>query len=54
MYHDFDWLLALPEALASRYHNEMTQFEEERTMPHLSTAERIGRKIGIKEGRVEG
>jgi len=52
--HDFDWLLALPDPLALRYHTTMTQFEEERAMPHLSTAERIGRDIGRKEGREEG
>ncbi len=54
LYHDFDWLLALPERLAGRYHREMTAFEEKRTMPHLTTAERIGRKEGRKEGIVEG
>lgn len=54
LYHDFDWLLALPDPLAIRYHTKMTQFEEERAMPHLSTAERIGRKLGRKEGREVG
>jgi hypothetical protein len=54
LYHDFDWLLALPDALASRYHITMQKFEEEREMPHLSTAERIGRKKGREEGRDEG
>ena len=33
--HDFDWLLALPETLARRYHRAMTRFEEEQAMPHL-------------------
>jgi hypothetical protein len=54
LYHDFDWLLALPEPLATRFHGTMTQFEEEKEMPHLSTAERVGRRIGRKEGREEG
>lgn len=52
--HDFDWLLALPDPLANRYYQSMTTFEEEKSMPHLSTAERIGRREGRKEGRVEG
>jgi hypothetical protein len=52
--HDFDWLLVLPDPLALRYHTTMTEFEEERGMPHLSTAERIGRNIGRKEGKLEG
>jgi hypothetical protein len=47
--HDFDWLLALPEMLAHRYHEGMTQFEEERDVRHLSTAERIGEKNGRRE-----
>ena len=54
LYHDFDWLLALPDGLATDYHTKMTQFEEGRVMPHLSTAERIGRRIGREEGREEG
>ena len=53
LYHDFDWLLALPDALETRYHNTMTKFEEARTMPHLTTAERIGRKIGREEGALQ-
>ena len=52
--HDFDWLLALPEPLALRYHNTMTRFEEEKEMPHLTTSEKIGRKIGMKIGLEEG
>ncbi len=47
--HDFDWLLSLPEPLAMRFHTTMTQFEEKREMPHLSTAERIGRREGRRE-----
>jgi hypothetical protein len=49
LYHDFDWLFALPETLATRYHQEMTRFEEERAMSHLTTAERIGRQEGRRE-----
>ena len=54
LYHDFDWLLALPEPLALRYHKTMVQFEEEREMPHMTTAERIGMKKGVVIGREEG
>jgi len=39
LYHDFDWLLALPESWEVRYHKTMVEFEEERDMPHLTTAE---------------
>jgi hypothetical protein len=48
LYHDFDWLLALPETLETRYHQVMSVFEEERTMQHMSTAERIGQKEGMR------
>ena len=54
LYHDFDWLLALPERLASRYHQEMVQFEEKQSMTHLSTAERIGLERGEAIGRERG
>lgn len=39
---DIDWMLALPDPLALRYHRSMTQFEEKGDMAHQSTAERIG------------
>jgi predicted transposase YdaD len=32
----------------------MTKFEEDRTVKHLSTAERIGRADGLREGKAEG
>ncbi len=51
--HDFDWLLALPEPLEANYYQQMVRFEEERAMPHMSTAERIGHKRGREEGRME-
>lgn len=54
LYHDFDWLLTLPDNLASVYHKEMTHFEEKRIMPHLTTAERIGRRDGLRDGRKAG
>ena len=52
--HDFDWLLALPADMEIAYYSEMTEFEEKREMPHLSTPERIGLKKGLQQGREEG
>ena len=29
VYHDFEWLLVLPEIVVNRYHKTMTTFEDQ-------------------------
>jgi len=42
------------QRFAVRYHETMVRFEEEREMPHMTTAERNGMKKGVVIGRDEG
>ena len=54
LYRFIDWVMILPERLENKFWEELKQFEEEQTMPYLTTGERIGYKRGKQEGRVEG
>ena len=54
LYKFIDWLVALPEDLGRRFHEEIIKYEEERKMPYITTAERIGIEKGIKQGIKEG
>ena len=53
-----DWLLALPPEHAARVLREVEAIEEERKMPYVTSAERIGvergKQEGLEQGRVEG
>ena len=53
-----DWLLALPPEHEARVLREVEAIEEERKMPYVTSAERIGveRRLeqGKQQGRVEG
>jgi len=57
-----DWLLALPPEHEARVLREVEAIEEERKMPYVTSAERIGlarglgqgKQQGLEQGRVEG
>lgn len=54
LYFFIDWLIALPQDLEKEFHDCIREFEEELKMPYISTAERIGREKGVKEGEEKG
>jgi predicted transposase YdaD len=54
LYRFIDWVIILPERLENKFWEELKQFEEEQSMPYLTTGERIGYKRGREEGRQEG
>ncbi len=54
LYCFIDWLLRLPEALEATTWQQIRAFEEEQQMAYITTAERIGRSMGLTEGRAEG
>ncbi|MCB9524549.1 MAG: cytosolic protein [Myxococcales bacterium] len=54
LYTFIDWTLRLPLDLAGRFHHDLAKFEEERRMPYVSTAERIGIEKGIEQGIEQG
>ncbi|MGH2410341.1 MAG: Rpn family recombination-promoting nuclease/putative transposase, partial [Chloroflexota bacterium] len=49
-----DWLLALPKERELHVRNVIRAIEEERSMPYVTSVERIGREEGLAEGREEG
>ena len=49
-----DWLMQLPEELEHLFWQELEQYEEEKSMPYVTSVERIGIKKGRQEGRQEG
>ncbi|MBS0288103.1 MAG: hypothetical protein JSR17_12460 [Proteobacteria bacterium] len=50
LYLFIDWILALPKELELKYHEEISQIEEEKKVEYISTAERIGIEKGIQQG----
>jgi flagellar biosynthesis/type III secretory pathway protein FliH len=54
LYAFIDWVLALPDALEKIFLEDLREFEKEKKMPYITSAERIGRKEGQKEGQKEG
>ena len=49
LYRFIDWVLTLPEALEKIFLEDLRQYEKEKKMPYITSAERIGRKEGRKE-----
>ena len=49
-----DWLLVLPKGLEIAFRAELTTFEREKTMPHITSFERLSREEGLQEGLQQG
>jgi hypothetical protein len=49
-----DWFLELPKPQAIAFWREIKQSEEEKSMPFITTPERMGREEGLREGLREG
>ena len=45
-----DWLMELPKDLKIEFHEQVTQYEEEKRMPFINTFEEIGMERGIADG----
>jgi len=54
LYRFIDMVLSLPGGLEEEYHEEIFREEEVREMPYITTAERIGMRKGLEEGRKQG
>jgi hypothetical protein len=50
LFRFIDWVMRLPEELENSFWQEVTQYEEEKKMPYVTSAERIGLKKGLVEG----
>ncbi len=54
LYKFIDWIVALPMDLEEKFVCEMKETEEEKKMPIVTNAEKIGRMEGKLEGKLEG
>ncbi len=54
LYRFIDGLMELPKPLARQFHRELIEYEEEKKMPFITTAERIGIEKGIQQGIQQG
>jgi hypothetical protein len=54
LFRFIDWMMDLPKALERLYYEEIQQLEKEKTMPYLTTPERIGLERGREEGLRQG
>jgi hypothetical protein len=54
LFQFIDMVMLLPPALDSAFINEVEALEEEKKMPFITSAERVGRERGRQQGRQEG
>jgi len=54
LFRFIDWLLALPAKQETLFWREIQEYEEERTMPYVTSVERMGLARGLARGREEG
>ena len=54
LYRFIDYVLKLPKPKALQFKKEMELFEEARTMPYISSTERIAREEGMLQGIQQG
>ena len=50
LYRTIDWLMRLPKAMDASCWAEIRAYEEEQKMAYITTAERVGREMGLVEG----
>ncbi|MBT3388398.1 MAG: hypothetical protein HN417_10735 [Desulfobacula sp.] len=51
LYAFIDWALSLPFAFEEKFLEELKEYEEDKNMPYITSAERIGIYKGRREGR---
>ncbi|WP_028845775.1 hypothetical protein [Thermodesulfatator atlanticus] len=49
LYKFIDWLITLPEEVTLKFHEEIIRYEEEKKMPYITTAEKIGIKKALSK-----
>ena len=54
IYRLVDWLMMLPEDLTKKFTDNLITYEEEKKMPYVTSAERIGIEKGIEKGIKKG
>jgi hypothetical protein len=54
LFRFIDWLMDLPEAHARLFWDELAKYEEGKTMPYITSVERIGMEKGMQQGMQQG
>lgn len=54
LFQFIDWVMSLPQELEEEFWQAVKQLEEERSMPYITSVQRIGRQEGRKEGLLKG
>ncbi|MBF0614776.1 MAG: DUF4351 domain-containing protein, partial [Magnetococcales bacterium] len=54
LFRFIDWVLNLPTRLDELFWNNLSNFEENKAMPYITSVERIGHKRGVEEGMLAG
>jgi hypothetical protein len=54
LYRLVDWLMLLPEDMTKKFTQDLIAYEEEKKMPYITSAERIGIEKGMAEGMDKG
>lgn len=48
-----DWVIQLPQELTKTFWQELNQYEQEHSMPYITSIERLGITKGLEQGRQE-
>ena len=54
LFRFIDWVMRLPEELERSFWQEVTQYEEAKKMPYITSGERIGIQKGLQQGLLSG
>lgn len=54
LFRFMDYLLRLPDDLASRFRSELESLEEKLSMPYVTSVERLARQEGLEQGLERG
>lgn len=54
LFRFIDWVMKLPEELENSFWQEVTQYEEEKKMPYITSVERRGIEQGLQQGLQQG
>lgn len=54
LFRFIDWVLKLPKELETSFWEEVSEYEENKKMPYVTSGERIGIEKGVKQGILEG
>ena len=54
LYRLVDWLMLLPEDMTKKFTQDLIAYEEEKKMPYITSAERIGIEKGMAKGMDRG